>query len=216
MDLDSTSLARRRDGRSSRRFTDTERAKHQNIYEGNQRKLDSFLSGEKKVKRKEVFDWGVTEIPSQIIEHTRYENALIEGFVAHVHARGLLGSETFEPKIELQNYLVSSVGDLLLSPEHEVKQLKSKPKRARPKKETPSRAITSAATRERIWCAWRELKASMSETSRVSMPEWMELVRVEFPQADSALVKRVRSEVHEHGRNRLKPESAKALSRLEI
>jgi hypothetical protein len=63
-----------------------------------------------------------------------------------------------------------------------------------------SKSETTSPVRKRICCAWRELLSGLGEGKRANLKEWMGLVRQEFPQADSAEVKKVRYEVYEYHR----------------
>jgi hypothetical protein len=72
---------------------------------------------------------------------------------------------------------------------------------AEPKKEVQrSKPATTSVVRKRIWSAWRELLSSLGARKRTTLKEFKPLVRREFPQADLALVKKVRSEVYEYHR----------------
>lgn len=63
-----------------------------------------------------------------------------------------------------------------------------------------SKSVTTLPVRKRICCAWRELLSSLGERKRTTPKEWMALVRAEIPQADSAVMKKVRYEVYEYHR----------------
>jgi predicted nucleic acid-binding Zn-ribbon protein len=80
----------------------------------------------------------------------------------------------------------------------EFKKPEAEPKKAK----KTSKSVTSIQVRERIYDAWCELKSSLGERKRVTQEEWKGLVRAEFPDADSVLIRKVQSEVHEY--NRLK------------
>jgi hypothetical protein len=72
---------------------------------------------------------------------------------------------------------------------------------AEPKKEVQrSKPATTLVVRKRIWSAWRELLMSLGARKRTTLKEFRPLVIQEFPQADLALVKKVRSEVYEYHR----------------
>ncbi len=72
---------------------------------------------------------------------------------------------------------------------------------AEPKKEVQrSKPATTFVVRKRIWSAWRELLMSLGARKRTTLKEFRPLVIQEFPQADLALVKKVRSEVYEYHR----------------
>jgi hypothetical protein len=72
---------------------------------------------------------------------------------------------------------------------------------AEPKKEVRrSKPATTLVVRKRIWSAWRELLSSLGARKRTTLKEFRPLVIQEFPQADLALVKKVRSEVYEYHR----------------
>lgn len=80
----------------------------------------------------------------------------------------------------------------------EFKKPEAEPKKAK----KPPKSVTSIQVRERIHNAWCELKSSLGKRKRVTQEEWKCLVRAEFPDADSVLIRKVQSEVHEY--NRLK------------
>jgi hypothetical protein len=75
-----------------------------------------------------------------------------------------------------------------------------KPEAGRENARRRPKSVTTMPARKRICCAWLELKSSLGKRKRANLADWMDLVRQEFPQADSAVVKKVRCEVYEYHR----------------
>jgi hypothetical protein len=81
------------------------------------------------------------------------------------------------------------------------KYLEQQKQVAEPKKEVRRpKPATTLVVRKRIWSEWRGLLSSLGERKRTTLKEFKPLVIREFPQADLALVKKVRSEVYEYHR----------------
>jgi hypothetical protein len=95
--------------------------------------------------------------------------------------------------------------DALIKPLREARKrhlVQQKPV-AEPKKAArPSKCETKGAERVRIWQAWRKHLSSIGQRKRATPKECMDLVRVERPQADSALVKKIMGEVYEYNRSK--------------